>query len=529
MLFIAVMILSCLSVLAAIAAPVFASTYNLAIINGTVIDPETHLFAPRNIGIIGNKIVKITSTSEMPDADQTIDAAGLVVSPGFIDQHTHAITPLSQEYQIFDGVTTSLETEIGYYPVSKIGDRVKNAPLIHYGATVGYLNVKLWVKNGIKMPVTYGSPMPVSPMFAATAYSLLMNGFEMGHAADNTLLKQATDFELKHIRKMLVESLDGGALGIGLALDYMREGMPANGKEMKMLFQLAGERKAPVYVHIRRGYPGNPGPEGNMAYLNEILNMAQRYNAPVNIAHVSHSAISDIGIFLTRINEFKAHGLDVTAEVMPFEAGSTAIEAACFGRNWQAEFNITYSNIQRALDGVWYDQQLFNNDRTRHPKYLVMHHYLTEAMTRDALQDPGIIVVTDMVMNSYENEKTGVPPFHGAFSRVLGKFVREDNALTLQAAIRAMTLNPANRLGSYVPAFKRKGRIQIGMDADITIFDPNTIECKANFQNPDNSSIGPWHKSEGVKHVVVDGKVVMNNRVLQNVYPGKMILRKKYK
>ena len=155
------------------------SEYSLAINNGRVLDPETGLDAIRHLGISGNSIVAI---SEQPlQAESIIDATGLVVSPGFIDLHTHSPTPLGQHYQAFDGVTTALELEAGFFPVLKYGASISDTPLINYGASAGYVSMRAYEKNGLRMSDALGSPTPVGFKGWLTAIKYFLTDFAPQH------------------------------------------------------------------------------------------------------------------------------------------------------------------------------------------------------------------------------------------------------------------------------------------------------------------------------------------------------------
>ncbi len=295
--------------------------YGLAINHGRVIDPETGLDAIRHLGIRDDTIVAV---SEQPlAAEQIIDATGLVVSPGFIDLHTHSTTPLGQYYQAFDGVTTALELEAGYYPVLDYGRDVQDQPLINYGASAGHVVARLLEKDGMQMPGGVGRPSPVGVKGWFTAITFLIAGADA--ALQDSLREPASAEELKTLRAMLEESLDQGALGIGLALDYFSAAI--QDAEMQMIFSLAAERRAPVFVHLRRGIDGDP------SGLREVIGLAKAHGAPVHVCHITHNAISGLELFLREIREARAAGVDVTTEVLPYNAGSAAISSAVLGRD----------------------------------------------------------------------------------------------------------------------------------------------------------------------------------------------------
>ena len=143
----------------------------------------------------------------------------------------------------------------------------------------------------------------------------------------------------------------------------------------------------------------------------------------------------------------------------------------------------------------------------------MIHHYLKKDWTRRALTEPGVIVVSDLL--PMKDRETSVAPHNGAFSRVLGRYVREEQLLDLPTAIRKMTLLPARRLEGIAPAFRRKGRIQQGADADITIFDPTTVIDRATYRDP-------YQESAGIEHVIVDGvHLVDKGTLVEGLHPGK--------
>ncbi|MFK7731456.1 MAG: amidohydrolase family protein, partial [Pseudomonadales bacterium] len=115
--------------------------YSLVINNGRAIDPETGLDAVRHIGISGDQIKTISE--QALTGDRVIDASGLVVSPGFIDLHTHSPTPLGQHYQAFDGVTTAMELEAGFSPVKNYAAQISDKPMINFGASAGYVSLRI--------------------------------------------------------------------------------------------------------------------------------------------------------------------------------------------------------------------------------------------------------------------------------------------------------------------------------------------------------------------------------------------------
>jgi len=481
-----------------------AGDYTLVINHGRVMDPETGLDAIRHLGIRGDRIVRV---SEAPLAgDREIDASDLVVAPGFIDLHTHSPTPLGQYYQLMDGVTTALELEAGALPISEYGAQISDAPLTHFGASVGYLSIRLLVKDGIALPDTTGSPWPVGFKGWWTAIRFAYKG--LNPALERTFTEPASAEEIDVLRATLHEGLDQGGLGIGLALDYISEAVDEH--ELAMIFEVAGERRAPVFVHVRRGINGDP------SGLREVLALAERTKAPLHVCHISHNGMRNTELFLREIRAARARGVDVTTEVLPYNAGSTSISAAVFGRDWQTTFDITYEDVEWAATGERFDRAMWEKYRVEHPDGAVIHHYLKEDWTRRAIAEPGVMIVSDLITMKSRDEH--VPPHNGAFTKILGRYVREEPVLSLMTALSKMTLFPARRLEASAPLFRRKGRMQEGADADVTIFDPETVLDRATYRDPYQEAVGIEHVVVGGIHLVEDGKL------REGLHPGHRLL-----
>lgn len=477
-----------------------AQVYELVLAGGRVIDPESSLDGIRYVGIDAGKIVAV---SEAPlTGQQQINATGRVVAPGFIDLHTHSPTPLGQYYQLRDGVTTALELEAGAFPVADYGSQIAGQALINYGSSVGYIWIRALVKEGIELPHMTDSPSLVGWKGVKTAVTSL---FSDSHA---TYEEAASDEELLLLRGYLEEGLDAGGLGVGLALDYISEAVGE--AELSMVFDVAAERRVPVFIHVRRGINGDP------SGLREALAHAKRSHASVHICHVSHNAMRNIDLFLAEIRAARAEGVDVTTELLPYNAGSALISSAVFGRNWQQVFDITYADVEWAETGMRFTQESFDQYRREQPEGQVIHHYMKESWTRRTLQEPGVMVVSDLLpMESLDSK---VAPHNGAFSKVLGRYVREARLLGLSEALEKMTLLPARRLEQFAPVFKRKGRLQVGADADITVFDPTTVLDQATY-------IDPYQPALGIDTVIVNGVVVLQDGQLrEDAYPGLRLL-----
>jgi len=479
------------------------STYELVLKGGRVIDPESGLDAVRNLAISAGRIIAI---SDQPlEGERMLDVSSLVVAPGFIDLHSHAPTPFGQRLQVQDGVTTSLELEAGAYPVSDFGGLIRERPLINYGASVGYGSIRMEVMQGIRKPHLLTDP--AKPVGFKGYWTLLRSLFSEPREAFTEI---ASRDELQKLRAALLGGLDQSGIGIGLPLDYFSEGISTD--ELRMVFEVAGERQAPVFVHIRRGNNGDP------TGLREVLGLAKTTGAPLHICHIQHNAMGNIELFLAEIRQARAAGVDVSTELLPYNAGSALISSAVFGRDWQSVFAISYEDVQWAATGEYFNKAMWDEYREKYPDGQVLHHYVKEAWSRRALMEPGVMVVSDLL--PIINKETKAAPHVGAFAKVLGRYVRDESLLDLSGALAKMTLLPAQRLQQVAPSFSRKGRLQEGADADIVVFDPNTIIDRATYAEP-------FLPSRGMVHVLVNGELVVSDGQLRSaVYPGKSLAGK---
>lgn len=285
-------------------------------------------------------------------------------------------------------------------------------------------------------------------------------------------------------------------------------------EELRLIFETAGAFQQPVTVHVRRGMPGDP------SGLDEILALALETNAPTLICHITHSAMGGLSDWLKKIDAANEAGAQVTTETLSWLAGGTGINADVFRlRDWRAIFAIDYSDVQWVETGEWLTEETFKRYQQEQPYGMVNHHYVKEAWIEQALQWPGMIVSSDALPALSLSQKTN-PNIAGTYSRLLGHYVRDHNTLSLMDAIGRATINPARWLEKSSDVFKRKGRLQVGADADLVLFDPEKIMPRAAYGDP-------YQPSRGIGWVIVGGEVVVaNGQRVEGRYPGKRILNR---
>lgn len=445
------------------------------ITGGRVMDPETWLDAVRNVGIRNGKIVVLT---EKPlHGKLTIDARGLVVAPGFIDLHEHGQKPRNYQFQARDGVTTSLELEGGTDDVAAWYAEREGKSLINFGVSVGHIPVR---------------------------------GLVMAKSNDPTAIEEsnhrsATPEELARIRLRMAAGFLQGALAEGMGINYTPG---ASRDEIVDMFRVAKEYGASVHVHLR--YGGVKDPESGANALEEVLEAALVTGAPLHVVHITSMGLKNTPLLLTMVKLARQHGRDVTTECYPYTAGSTYLQSAVFDDGWQERMEITHKDLQWAETGERLTAESFTKYRKQGG--VVVVHSIPEAAVRKAVADPIVMIASDGM------PITGTmvhPRGQGTFSRVLGHYVREEQILDLMTALRKMTLMPAQRLEKRAPMFLAKGRIRVGADADIAVFDPARVIDKATYE-------GPLQYSEGIQFVFVNGvAVVKDGQLVEGVFPGR--------
>ena len=466
-----------------------AAEYDLVINNGRVIDPESQTDKVLNVGIRDGEIVAMGS--EPFKGRRVIDATGQVVAPGFIDVHSHTPTLLGQHLNLLDGITTQLDLEAGAFPIDFYGEHYRGGAQLNYGASVGHFAIRMSVMENLDQPY-------------------LFTGNKPGQFGGDAFTKPATSAQIESMRALLNQGLDQGGLGIGVLLDYMTLAIQA--EELAMIFDVASNREVPIYVHVRRGLPGDP------AGLIEVIELAKQSGAATFVCHITHNAMGGIEDWLAMIDAANEDGANITTETLTYAAGGTFIGADVFQRrDWRKIFDIDYEDVQWVATGEWLTEASWNKYSKEQPSGSVNHHYVKEEWVETALQWPGMMVSTD-ALPALDIDVLTNPNIAGTFARLLGHYVRERKLITLSDAIAMTSLNQALWMEQASPAFRKKGRIQIGADADIVIFDPATIGATATYGKP-------YAPSQGIQSVLVNGRIVVDNgHRIEGRYPGKKLL-----
>jgi N-acyl-D-aspartate/D-glutamate deacylase len=466
-----------------------AQQYDLVIEAGRVMDPETGLDAVRNVGIREGKIVRITA--EPLTGKRVVHAAGLVVAPGFIDLHEHGQELASQRVKAFDGVTTALEMELGAPDVTAFLKFKDGHSIINYGTTASHLAARAQV---------FGAPLPPETFTSEDAVTELLP--KVGPATED----HATPEQIQKMENRLRQEIDAGALGIGMGIQYVPG---ATRIEVIDMFRLAAELKLPVYTHMRSA--GRIEPGSAIEATEEVIGAAAISGAELHIVHVNSTCLKDALECISMIAGARARGLDVTTEAYPYIAGMTAINSAVFNPGWRERQGIDYNDLVLPSTGEHLTKERFEELHSSSKSQPVLIFSNTQEVVDSVIVNPLVMIASDGI--------PGHPRNAGTYSRVIAQYVREKKTLTLMEALRKMTLMPAQMLERSTPEGNRKGRLQEGADADIVMFDPQTVSDRATFEKPMEPSVG-------VHYLVVGGTVLIDDgKMVPDVFPGKAILR----
>ena len=464
-----------------------ARDFDLVFSNVRVLDAETNLDAIRNVGVSGDKIAAI---SEEPLAGSIqIDATGLVLAPGFIDLHSHSTGYETATYQAMDGRTTRLELESGVYPVESWYESRGGRELVNYGASVNHTAVRRRLQDLAEER----EPGTLDPDIEIARQAIPESTYE--------------DF-----LPTLAAGLNEGAIGIGSGTQYA-PGITR--PEMLDLQQLAADENMCVFTHLR--YGSLVEPDSTLEAIQEVIANAAISGGCVHVVHINSMAMSDMPEMVRVMTAARNNGVDVTTEMYPWDASNDRIRSVIFDPGWEQRWGVTPQDLQSKVTGARLTRDEFDQLRHGSDDDRVLMHMNTEETLIEGLQDPDMIVASDA---GSLRDRYGHPRTAGTNARILGHFVREKGAIGLMDAIRKMSLLPAQRLEDFVPAMKHKGRVRVGADADLVVFDPNTVASGARY-------LDAKQFSKGFEYVMVNGVLVVHEgAVVRDVYPGRPVYGK---
>lgn len=429
--------------------------FDVAISGGRVIDPASGFDSVASIGVSGSTVAAITAgaAAEPLRAHAEIDATGLVVSPGFIDILSYSPNGYGEWFKLADGVTANL----GMHGLDARADRwfaahADGSSPVHFGGAYDNAYVR--------------------PVHGLGPYDT---------AATGTLQAVLDDARA---------DLRGGFIGLHMQPEYTPG---ATSRELLAHAAVAAQHEVPLCVHAR--YSDNLPPGTNLEAVAELVEAARQTGAHVHIEHINSTGGTGVmAEALGLISDAISEGLSMTACMYPYEFWATYLKSARY-ENWRAKYGIDYEDLQvagtpRRLTEETYAAAYADN-------LLTAAFAMSPEDVELALQTDFVMVGSDAILERHHNNH---PRSTGCFSRVLGRYVRELGVIDLPTALSKMTIQPARLLERRCPDLRRKGRLGIGADADIAVFDPATIADRSTIQDP-------AQESSGVQWVLVEGRI----------------------
>jgi N-acyl-D-amino-acid deacylase len=529
-----------------------STAYDVVIVNGRVVDGTGAPWIRADIGIRGDRIAAVGNLKSA-QAGQLIDANGLVVAPGFIDllgqSEFNVLVDNRAASKITQGITTEITGE--GTSIAPVNDRMiadRQPAYDHFGVMHDWRTLNDYFgrlqrsKTAINIGTFVGS----------------------GGIRDYVIGKEdrpATAAELDEMRKLVAQAMEDGALGVSSSLQYVPNRF-ASTEELIELAKVAA-RYGGIYITHQRS-------EGNKIFesLDEVFTIAERADVPAEIWHLKTAYKANWGKMaevLRRIEAARARGLRVSANIYPYNRASNGLDA-CFPL-WVREGGVD-AMIARLKDPAqrerikkemndpnapyenqWYGSggpsgvmvsSVLNPDLRKYegmtldaigkamgkdPRDAAMDlviadraetsciiAIMNEDDVRTAMRHPLVSFDTDSGAQAEDgrlSESKSHPRAWGTFTRILGRYVRDEKLLTLEEAVRKMTSQAANRVG-----IMDRGIIRPGMFADLTVFDPATVRDVATFEDPK-------HYSTGVRFVLVNGRAVVSDGKITDERPGR--------
>jgi N-acyl-D-glutamate deacylase len=477
-------------------------TYDLVILNGRVMDPETNFDGIRNVGVKDGRIALITE--ESISGKETVDATGKIVAPGFIDTHFHFQMPIGYSLGLRDGLTSSMDFELGCagsYIAQWYEDRA-GVTQANYGIAVSHEFARAMFIDGSKGDYLKDGPLAVMTTRAKTGWSATRPTLEQGNA----------------ILEEIDKGLQAGAVGIGSTVGYMREGVSS--REMFEIQKVGARYGRPTGAHTRYTL-GNDTEENNGAQ--ELIANAVALGAPAIVEHFNNPGWRLAHEMTT---ELQAQGHNIWGEVYPYAAGSTTINAEFLVPEvWIDKMGNRYEDTM--LDPVtneYYTLETYKATVASDPTRQIVIFKMPEEDEWKWLTLKGVTMASDGV---------GATPFfapwnfpldslggtHPRTAGARGKTIRlgREHNIPMMQLMSILSYNAAKHMGDTgLKFFQERGRMQIGMVADIVVFDPETFRDNSTYEN---GAI----PSTGMRAVIVNGQVTVRDDVLLPVFAGQPI------
>jgi len=552
-------ILGCVSFLMATGSAQ-TTQYDVLIRNGRIVDGSGRPGYNADIAIKDQRIARIGNLANATAA-RTIEARGMVVAPGFIDMlgqsETYLLIDPRGMSKVMMGVTTEITGEgESIAPINERQIKEQEDFLKRFNLTIDWRTLDEYFRRLEKQ----GTGLNLGTFVGATQIREYVIGF------DN---RPPTPAELESMKKLVADAMRDGALGLSTSLQYI----PARFATTDELVELA--KVARQYGGI---YATHQRSEANALdeSLHEVFEIARRARIPVEIWHLKTAYKKNWGRMpeiLNKIKQARASGLDVSADIYPYIAGSTSL-SACLPP-WAQEGGVEkmlarlrdsatrelikkeisedhkdWENIYLGsggaggvLIGSVVNRDLESSQGKRvseiaeeqkkdpldalldfiladHGQTGAIYFMMSEDDMRAAMRSPLVSICTDSGSRATDGPLAGSmshPRGWGSYPRILGRYVRDEKLLSLEAAIHKMTGGPATRVG-----LKDRGLLRAGNFADITVFDPRTVIGRATFESPNQYPVG-------IDYVLVNGQISVDKGERTSALAGQALRGPGYK
>ena len=442
------------------------------IYGGHVIDPANHVNGKLNLLIEDGKIA--WAGTGMPEADRMIDATGKIVVPGFIDIHMHEdpvadgkIQPCIFPMMLRQGVTTAVGGNCGI----NVYDPAQYLDLVD--------------RDGAAVNVA---------LFAGHEYFRKAAG-----AAD--IYAGSTEEQKQTMAENIRDALVGGCVGVSFGLRYVPG---ADKDEFFRAAECCKQDKKLISSHVR------DDADGIFDAIDEFCAAGVEFGVPVQISHIgSMGGFGQMAQVLQQIDSYKLNGLDIAMDCYPYFAFSTRLGTPTYDPGWLERYHCDY-DVLEYCEGKYKGQrataETFAELRRDFPECITVCYVMKEEDIRLAFRHPGVMLASDGLMNNGQ----GHPRAAGSFPRFLAEFAKK-GTLSLYDAIEKMTAMPADRL-----RLENKGRLNVGADADIAIFDYEEIKDGATFAQP---ALPP----QGIAYVLIGGEIALEKGEIVKETCGKAV------
>ncbi|NNE96538.1 MAG: amidohydrolase family protein [Acidimicrobiales bacterium] len=446
-----------------------STVFDVVFSGGRVMDPATGFDAVMNVGVLGDAVAYIGP--ESLQGATVYDVPGHVVAPGFIDILSYRPNPFGVWLKVADGVTTNL----GMHGINNYANA-------YFGRFTD------------AVPVNFGG-----------AFHQQFHRGLLGVPPD----REMSAAQLAEFERIADKQLGDGFAGVAFSPEYA----PGTSRaEILAIAAHALDQNGVLFFHAR--YSDNQAPGTNAEAIAEVLDIARATGLAVHVSHLtSTGGTFTMAETLATLEQARAEGIDVTACIYPYDFWATRLGSFRFAGDWQGRYGLDFSDLQIGGTDIRLTSDTFAAAQADN-KLVAALGSIPSAEVDLAMQTPWIMVGSDAIA---EPDGNNHPRAAGTFARTLGVYVRERGLITLMDALAKITILPARRVERMLPQVARKGRMQIGADADITVFDPTTIADRATVEAPATASVG-------ISHVLVNGVAVMEQGSLrQDRLPGRAL------